>query len=186
MGAVIELSCHRRILCSLTPDVVTVKVILRCDDWPALLALCWPHLLQIIKFITLQELQEATIEIVKHSPVVSLANVFLVRSIGQVLHLSDPQWLFPVTSCCVVVNVALTRRSFKFFRHRKAIKGGKWKACFNHSEAWRMGWYRLVVALSSGRAGWYVTASVVQADFSLSFVICKHDSLSVCRPRWMF
>ena len=65
--------------------------ILRCNGWPVSPTYCWPHFLHVIRYIMIKDLQETTIEILKHLPVVWLVSVFVVKSNGQVLHLPDPQ-----------------------------------------------------------------------------------------------
>ena len=58
----------------------------------------------------------------------------MASSIGQVLYLATRHGWLPGSSCDVDVEDAHTRKSFRFFGRRKAIKGGVGNALRNHSE----------------------------------------------------
>ena len=159
--------------------------ILRCKAWPVSPTYCWPHLLHIIKYIILEDLQEAVIVTLNCSPVVWLENSSVASSIGQVLHLVAPHGRLPGALFGVDVKFALTRISLKFFGRRKAISDGNGNAFRNRSEAWRMGRCCLVVSPKDGRTGWYVTTKGVRAVLTWSGFGHKHASLGVSSARWI-
>ena len=99
---------------------------------------CWPHLLHVIRHITLEDLHKAVIITLNRSPVVWLEKASVANSMGQVLHLAAPHSWLPASSRDTVVKDAHTRRSFRFFRWRKAMKGGAGYALPNRSETWRI------------------------------------------------
>ena len=66
-------------------------ITLRWNGWSVSPTYCWPHLLHVIKYITLEDLQEAQILTLKDFPFVWLENSSEVTSMGQVLHLGAPQ-----------------------------------------------------------------------------------------------
>ena len=62
----------------------------------------------------------------------------MANSIGQVLHLAAVQGRLPGSSCEVDVREARTRRSLRFLRHHKAIRGGE-ENWYSNEEAVKWG-----------------------------------------------
>ena len=127
---------------------------LRWNDWPVSRTYCWPHLLHVIKYITLEHLQGAWILTLKDFPAVWLENSSEVTSMGRVLHLGAPQGYLPGGLRGIDVRATRTRKSFRFLGWRKAISGGSRNASHVCSETWRIGRCLLVVEWRDGKKGW--------------------------------
>ena len=122
--------CASLLKCSATGDSSVLRCVISYR-WP--LTLIWsgwlvsptywrPHLLHIIKYITLEDLQEALNFTLNTFPVVWLENSPVAISIEQVLHLGAPQGWLPGDSSSVVVRVDET-----FEGWRKQANVQKWQ-----------------------------------------------------------
>ena len=99
-------------------------LIQQCNGCPISPMYCWPHLPHLIKYITLEDLQEALTVTLNHSPVVWLKNSSIASSIRQVLHLATPHGWLPGSLQEADASEARTRRSLKFLGRWKEISGG--------------------------------------------------------------
>ena len=142
---------------------------------------CWPHLLHIIRYSTLEDLQEALIITLNCSPVVWLEKAFVAKNIEQVLHLAAPHGWLPGSSCDVDVKDAHTRRSFEFFGQWKVMRDGVGNTLRSCYETWRIDWCCLIVEQKDGKWRWYVhvTTKGVRAGFSWLRLDRRHTSLGV-------
>ena len=158
---------------------------LRCRGFPVLATYCWPHLLQVIKQIILEDLQEAANFILNFWPVLWLVNSSVAVNIGHVLQPVAPHGRLPGVSLLVAFRDTRTKRSLRFLGLRKAIKGGCRKVPRTHSQVCKVGKWRLVINWKSGKIGCYVTTSGIRADLSWFGCECKQFSLDIASAQWI-
>ena len=123
--------CALPLKCSATVDS-SVLVCMMLIQWPLTLlctgclvspTYCWPHLLQVVKLIILEDLQLAANFILNFWPVLWLVNSSLAVNIGHVLQPAAPHGRLPGVSFWVAFRDAQTKKSLTFLWRWKAIKG---------------------------------------------------------------
>ena len=121
-------------------------LILQWKGCPVLPTYCWPHLLHVIKYYT-GGLAGGPYFHFKLLPSRMAGEHIRGRQYrtGFTLTCSSPHGQLPGSSYEVDVKEARTRRSLRFFRRWKAIRGGDKNALRSRSETWRMEWCWLVV-----------------------------------------
>ena len=182
----IEMFRHRRFLRSLMRDVVSVTINTTVEFLFLLtyILLATPPVHTCNQINYLWSFQGEFTFIWKCFPVIWLEHSYVASNIGQVLHLEAPHRQLSNGSWKVDVRATWTRWSLKYLERRKVINGGRGKAFHNHSEAWRVDRWCLVVWWKDYQLGWYVTTKGVRADLSWFHLDCKHMSLGVSSACW--
>ena len=159
---------------------------LRCSGCPVSPTYCWPHLLQVIRWIILEYLHEAA----KFIYIPGQLYGWWIHPRPAILDTSyiqaAPQGWLPGGSRLLAVRVIRTKKSLKFFAWRKAINGWSGNASHSRSKVWRVERWRLVIDWKFGRIGWYVTTSGIWADLSWLGHDCKQFSFKIASARWIY
>ena len=112
------------------------------------------HLWHSIKYTTLLVLQFAVVRAWNFSPAAVLKNLAPIFTCVQVLQWGLPHWRVPSLICSGGFNVALTKRSFRFFGRLYTTRGGFSTTWLIRSKTCRTGRCRQRILCKSGKFGW--------------------------------